>query len=96
MAASESSKTAAARALASLISAASDRLVSARKTLTMTAVVAGKLLILFLPFLLSLFGRGAMAKMHCLVSSILALLLSVSEYGAVLPCRASILSHEKT
>jgi hypothetical protein len=51
----------------------------------MTAVVAGKLLFLFLPFLLSLLGRGAMAKMLCLVTSILALLLSVSEYGAVLP-----------
>jgi hypothetical protein len=31
----------------------------------MTAVVAGKLLFLFLPFLLSLLGRGAMAKMLC-------------------------------
>jgi hypothetical protein len=51
----------------------------------MTGVVAGKLLILFLPFLLSLFGRGAMAKMLCLVTSILALLLSVRDYGAVLP-----------
>ena len=35
----------------------------------MTAV-AGKLLILFLPFLLSLFGKGAMARMLCLVTSI--------------------------
>ena len=43
------------------------------------------LLILFLPFLLSLFGQGAMAKMLTLVTSILALLLSVREYGAVLP-----------
>lgn len=51
----------------------------------MTAAVAGQLLMLFLPFLLSLFGRGATAKMLCLVASILALLLSVSDYGAVLP-----------
>jgi hypothetical protein len=48
----------------------------------MTAVA---LLVLFLPFLLSLFGQGAVAKMLCLVTSILALLLSVEPYGAVLP-----------
>jgi hypothetical protein len=46
---------------------------------------ATELLILFLPFWLSLFGRSAMAKMLCLVTSILALLLSVEPYGAVLP-----------
>jgi hypothetical protein len=51
----------------------------------MTAVAAGKLLILLLPFLLSLFGKGAMARMLCLVTSILSLLLSVSDFGAVLP-----------
>ena len=49
----------------------------------MTAVVAGKLRFLFLPFLLSLFGKGGMAKMLGLVTSILAVLLSVSDYGAV-------------
>ena len=43
------------------------------------------LLILFLPFLLSLAGQGGMAKMLCLVLSVLALLLSVREYAAVLP-----------
>ena len=43
------------------------------------------LFILFLPFLLSLLGRGAMAKMLCLLSSVLGLLLSVTVYGAVLP-----------
>ena len=48
----------------------------------MTAV---ELFILFLPFLLSLFGRSGMAKMLCLLSSVLGLLLSVREYGAVLP-----------
>ena len=57
----------------------------------MTAVVAAKLLLLFLPFLLSLFGKGAMAKMLCLVTSILAVLLSVSDYGAVLPWVAGML-----
>ena len=36
-------------------------------------------------FLWALFGKGAMAKMLCLVTSILAVLLSVSDYGAVLP-----------
>ena len=48
----------------------------------MTAV---ELLILFLPSLLSLFGHGVMAKMLCLPTSVLGLLLSVREYGAVLP-----------
>ena len=51
----------------------------------MTAIAAGTLLILFLPFLLSLAGQGGMAKMLTLVTSILGLLLSVREYGAVLP-----------
>ena len=48
----------------------------------MTAV---EILILFLPLLVSLAGQGGMAKMLCLVTSILAMLLSVREYGAVLP-----------
>jgi hypothetical protein len=48
----------------------------------MTAV---ELFVLFLPLLLSLFGQSSMAKMLCLVTSILALLLSVEPYGAVLP-----------
>ncbi len=48
----------------------------------MTAV---ELLVLSLPFLLSLFGRSAMAKTLCLVTSILGMLLSVEPYGAVLP-----------
>ena len=57
----------------------------------MTAVVAGKLRFLFLPFLLSLFGKGGMAKMLGLVTSILAVLLSVRDYGAVLPWVAGML-----
>ncbi len=48
----------------------------------MTAV---ELLILLVPFLLSLFGQSSQAKLLCLVTSILALLLSVEPYGAVLP-----------
>ncbi|SDN15491.1 hypothetical protein [Afipia sp. GAS231] len=43
------------------------------------------LFVLFLPFLFSLFGQSAVAKMLCLVTSILAMLLSVEPYGAVLP-----------
>ena len=48
----------------------------------MTAV---ELLILLAPFLLSLFGQSAQAKLLCLVTSIVALLLNVEPYGAVLP-----------
>ncbi|MEP6841766.1 MAG: hypothetical protein ABJA75_27235 [Bradyrhizobium sp.] len=48
----------------------------------MTAV---ELLILLAPLLLSLFGQSSQAKLLCLVTSILALLLSVEPYGAVLP-----------
>jgi hypothetical protein len=51
----------------------------------MSAVNIGTLLIIFLPFLLSLMGQSAQAKMLCLISSILGLLLSVEEYGAVMP-----------
>jgi hypothetical protein len=51
----------------------------------MSAVTIGTLLIIFLPFLLSLAGQSSMAKMLCLQSGILGLLLSVREYGAVMP-----------
>ncbi len=51
----------------------------------MSAVTIGTLLIIFLPFLLSLAGRSSMAKMLCLQSGILGVLLSVKEYGAVMP-----------
>jgi len=51
----------------------------------MSAVTIGTLLIIFLPFLLSLAGQSSQAKMLCLISSILGLLLSVEEYGAVMP-----------
>ena len=51
----------------------------------MADVTLSTLFILFLPFLLSLAGQGAMAKMLSLVTSILGLLLSVKEYGACFP-----------
>jgi hypothetical protein len=44
-----------------------------------------ELFVLFLPFLLSLFGQSAVAEMLCVVTSILAMLLSVEPYGAGLP-----------
>jgi hypothetical protein len=43
------------------------------------------LLVLLLPFLLSLAGRATMPRMLCLVTSLLALLLSVKSYAAVVP-----------
>jgi hypothetical protein len=42
-------------------------------------------LILFLPFLLSLAGKAPVAKQVCFVTSLLALLMSVEPYGAVMP-----------
>ena len=51
----------------------------------MADVTLATLLVLFLPAFVSLFGQGGMAKMLTLLTSILALLLSVKEYGAVLP-----------
>ena len=51
----------------------------------MSAAAAATLLIIFLPFLLSLAGGATMPKMFCLVSSLLSLLLSVEPYGAVMP-----------
>ena len=51
----------------------------------MSAATIGTLLVIFLPFLLSLFGQSAQARMLCLIFSILGLLLSVEEYGAVMP-----------
>jgi hypothetical protein len=46
-------------------------------------VATSTLLLLFLPFLLSLAGRGG--KALCLLSSVMALLKSVDPYAAVLP-----------
>lgn len=44
-----------------------------------------ELLIFAAPFLLSLFGQGSMAKMLCLVMSLLATLLSVEPGAAYAP-----------
>jgi hypothetical protein len=51
----------------------------------MTLAAAGTLLLLVLPFLLSLAAQGAMPKVLCFVTSMLTLLLSVEPYRAVLP-----------
>lgn len=50
----------------------------------MTVMTAGTLLVLFLPFLLALAGQAGQPKMLCLVTSLLALLLSFD------PCRAAL------
>ena len=44
-----------------------------------------ELLIFAAPFLLSLFGRSAMARLLCLLASLMAVLLSVEPDGAMLP-----------
>ena len=51
----------------------------------MTALTAGTLLVLFLPFLLALAGQAGTPKVLCFLTSLLAMLLSVREFGAVLP-----------
>jgi hypothetical protein len=51
----------------------------------MTLAAAGTFLLLVLPFRLSLAAQGAMPKVLCFVTSMLALLLSVELYRAVLP-----------
>jgi len=51
----------------------------------MTTETVGWLLILFLPFLLSLAAKVSTPKVLCLVMSAMALLLSVQPYSSVLP-----------
>jgi hypothetical protein len=51
----------------------------------MTVTFAATLLLLLLPFLLSLAGQPGMPKVLCFVASGLAVLLSVEIYPAVLP-----------
>ena len=51
----------------------------------MPSMTASFLLILFLPFLLSLASKAPVAKQMCFMSSLLALLMSVEPYGAVMP-----------
>jgi hypothetical protein len=51
----------------------------------MAAISTATLLLLFLPFLLSLAGQGNMAKMICLLTSVLSLLFSIEPGRALLP-----------
>jgi hypothetical protein len=51
----------------------------------MSTVTAGWILLLCLPFLLSLLGKAAVPKMLCLVASLVAALLAVKFYVAVVP-----------
>ncbi len=51
----------------------------------MTVMTAGTLLVLLLPFLLSLAGQAGQPKVLCLVTNLLALLLSFDPYRAALP-----------
>ena len=48
-------------------------------------MIAGMLLLSFLPFLISLFGRAPMPRMLCSVCGLLTMLLSVVPYEALLP-----------
>jgi hypothetical protein len=48
-------------------------------------MTAGSTLLFFLPFLLSLVGKAPMPRVLCLISSAMAMLLSVQPGGAVLP-----------
>ena len=47
-------------------------------------MTAGWLLLIVLPFLVSLFGKARMPRMLCFVCSVMALLLSVARFEAVL------------
>jgi hypothetical protein len=50
-----------------------------------TAATAGLLLLTFMPFLVSLAGKVTQPKVLCFVCSLMALLLSIEPYRAVLP-----------
>ncbi|HLG83904.1 MAG TPA: hypothetical protein VKY22_23070 [Bradyrhizobium sp.] len=52
---------------------------------SMTNTTSAWLLLIFLPFLLALAGKAPMPKMLCLVTSLLALLMSVEPGRSVLP-----------
>jgi hypothetical protein len=56
----------------------------------MCKMSAGLILLLFTPFLLSLMGRAMMPKMLCLVASLVAAMLAVEFYAAVLPWAAGM------
>ena len=51
----------------------------------LTVATAGVLLLAFMPFLVVLAGRVTQPKVLCFVCSLMALLLSVEPYRAVLP-----------
>jgi hypothetical protein len=51
----------------------------------MSTMTAGLALFFFLPFLLSLFGRAAMPKLLCLLASVIAALLALKFYLAIVP-----------
>ena len=53
--------------------------------LHMTAASAGLLLLIFMPFLISLVGRATQPKVLCFVASLMALLLSLEPCRAMLP-----------
>ena len=48
-------------------------------------MTAGWLLLIVLPFLVSLFGKARMPRMLCFVCSVMAMLLGVDPYHAMLP-----------
>ncbi len=48
-------------------------------------MTAGWLLLLFLPFLVSLFGKAQMPRLLCFVCSVMAMLFGAIPYQAVLP-----------
>jgi hypothetical protein len=48
-------------------------------------MTTGWLLLLFLPFWLSLLGKALMPRVLCFVTGLLAVLLSVQPWSAVLP-----------
>jgi hypothetical protein len=66
------------------MSAASEQRGSA-VAIFITSATAGWLFLLFLPFLVSLAAKVATPKVLCFMSSMLALLLSIKPYSAVLP-----------
>ena len=56
----------------------------------MCKMSAGLILLLFTPFLLSLMGRAVMPKMLCLVASLVAAMLAVEFYAAIVPWAAGM------
>jgi hypothetical protein len=56
----------------------------------MFTISAGMILLLFTPFLLSLMGSALMPKMLCLVASLVAALLAVELYAAIIPWAAGM------